>query len=88
VYVFKNDAPGTSNCNGNCATTWPPLQATAAAAPGGGSGVTGSIAVITRSDGVRQLTYKGAPLYRFSGDSAAGDTKGQGIGGVWSAATP
>lgn len=87
LYVFKNDAPGTSNCNGNCATTWPPLAAPSTTLTSG-PGATGALAAITRGDGNRQVTYKGAPLYRYSNDSAPGDTKGQGIGGVWSAATP
>jgi predicted lipoprotein with Yx(FWY)xxD motif len=87
LYVFKNDAAGTSNCNGNCATTWPPLAAPSTALTAG-PGATGALAALTRGDGNRQVSYKGAPLYRYSGDSAPGDTKGQGIGGVWSAATP
>jgi predicted lipoprotein with Yx(FWY)xxD motif len=87
LYVFKSDTAGTSNCTGSCATTWLPLQAPAGALTAG-PGATGALAAITRADGVRQVTYKGAPLYRFSGDSATGDTKGQGIAGLWSAATP
>jgi predicted lipoprotein with Yx(FWY)xxD motif len=50
--------------------------------------VTGELAVITRSDGVKQVTYKGSPLYRYAADTAPGDAKGQGVGGVWFAATP
>jgi predicted lipoprotein with Yx(FWY)xxD motif len=87
LYIFKNDAPGTSNCNGSCATTWLPLQPPSGALSAG-AGATGALAAITRGDGNRQVTYKGIPVYRYSLDTAAGDTKGQGIGGVWSAATP
>ena len=87
LYVFKNDTQGTSNCNGGCATTWLPLQPPTGALIAG-AGATGALAAITRGDGNRQVTYKGAPVYRYSLDSAAGDTKGQGIGGLWSAATP
>jgi predicted lipoprotein with Yx(FWY)xxD motif len=42
--------------------------------------------VITRKDGTRQLTYDGAPLYTFSGDTKAGQMDGQGLnvsGGYW-----
>ena len=30
-----------------------------------------------------QVTLDGHPLYHFSGDAAAGDTNGNGIGGIW-----
>lgn len=86
LYTFKNDASGVSNCTGSCATAWPPLSTMAA--PTGGSGVTGTFALITRSDGSMQVSYNGMPLYYFSGDKAAGDTNGQGVGGVWSVAVP
>jgi predicted lipoprotein with Yx(FWY)xxD motif len=29
------------------------------------------------------VTYGGKPLYHFAGDTAAGDTKGQGLNGLW-----
>jgi len=32
------------------------------------------------------VTHSGQPLYYFSGDQAAGDAKGDGVGGVWSIA--
>jgi predicted lipoprotein with Yx(FWY)xxD motif len=86
LYTFKNDASGVSNCNGGCATAWPPL--TAQAAPTAGTGVMGTFALIKRSDGTMQVTYNGLPLYYFSGDKAAGDTNGQGVGGVWAVAAP
>jgi hypothetical protein len=36
-----------------------------------------------------QVTYKGTPLYTFTGDQQPGDTKGQGIKdvGTWSVIT-
>jgi secreted repeat protein with Y-X4-D motif len=33
------------------------------------------------------VTYDGHPLYLYSGDNEAGQANGQGIGGVWFAAT-
>jgi hypothetical protein len=61
-----------------------------------GSGVTGTLGTITRSDGTMQATYDGHPLYTYAGDSAPGQNKGNGLnvsGGLWyemtaSGATP
>ena len=76
VYTFDSDTPGVSNCNGGCATTWPPLTVASGTTPTGGPGVSGQLGTITRSDGSLQVTYKGLPLYFFHSDSKAGDTKG------------
>jgi hypothetical protein len=43
---------------------------------------------LTRPDGRLQVTYRGLPLYRFSGDTEAGDVNGQGFGGTWHALRP
>ena len=45
LYTFKNDTSGVSKCTGNCATIWPPLSAQVA--PTGGTGVTGTFALIS-----------------------------------------
>jgi predicted lipoprotein with Yx(FWY)xxD motif len=83
LYVFLNDAGGTSACVDACATAWPPLTVTAASDVSGGTGVTGPIATIERADGTLQVTLGGAPLYYFANDAAAGETKGQGLNDVW-----
>ncbi|MEO8229482.1 MAG: hypothetical protein ABI628_06945 [Chloroflexota bacterium] len=89
LYVFKKDTtPGKSSCNGDCATNWPPLIVAAGATPKAGAGVTGALASIKRDDGTDQVTYNGAPLYYFAADAKAGDTSGQGVGGVWFVANP
>jgi hypothetical protein len=44
------------------------------------------LGTITRSDGTKQVTYDGHPLYYFVGDSAAGQANGQGsdnFGAKW-----
>lgn len=90
VYVFANDKANKSTCNGACAAQWPPVTAPSPV-PASGPGVTGALGATTRSDGKRQLTVAGHPVYTFSGDSAAGQTHGQGItlnGGLWTVVTP
>ena len=64
LYVYDVDTakPSKSNCNGACATAWPPLPA------GTGtpqvSGVSASlVGTVTRSDGTKQVTLAGWPLY-------------------------
>jgi predicted lipoprotein with Yx(FWY)xxD motif len=83
VYVFDLDLgkPGTSQCNAVCAAHWPaiPPPATGAlSAPWG---------TIVRSDGTKQLTYAGRPLYGYAGDRnskqlAKGDLENA-QGGIW-----
>ena len=83
LYVSTSDTPDASACTGTCATTWPPLTVTAGATISGPSDATGAFATITRSDGTIQVTYNHMPLYYNSGDSAAGNTTGQGLSGTW-----
>jgi len=53
-----------------------------------GAGLTGALTTFERPDGVTQVAYAGHPLYYFANDPAAGDTNGQGVGGVWFLLTP
>ncbi len=92
LYWFAPDTPTSSKCSGSCATYWPPVAGPATA----GSGVTGTLGTITRSDGTKQATYDGHPLYTYAGDTTPGQAKGNGLnvsGGLWyemtvSGATP
>lgn len=82
LYWFAPDTATKSNCNGSCASFWPPLKGPVTA----GTGVTGTLGTITRSDGSMQATYNGHPLYTYVADTAAGEAKGNGLnlsGGVW-----
>jgi predicted lipoprotein with Yx(FWY)xxD motif len=74
-----------------CLSVWPPLTVSSRKAKlKAGSGVHGSLGILTRSNGALQVTLRGLPLYRYSGDSGKGQANGQGIksfGGTWRAAT-
>jgi predicted lipoprotein with Yx(FWY)xxD motif len=82
LYWFAPDTTTASKCNGACAKFWPPVHGPATA----GTGVTGTLGVITRSDGSKQATWNGHPLYTYAGDTAPGMNKGNGLnlsGGIW-----
>jgi predicted lipoprotein with Yx(FWY)xxD motif len=86
LYYFAKDVPagGTqaanSNCNAGCLAIWPIFNADNVVAQGINATDVGQI---TRTDGSKQTTYKGFPLYYYAGDTAAGDTNGEGVGGIW-----
>jgi predicted lipoprotein with Yx(FWY)xxD motif len=84
LYLFTDDHKGSSSCNGACATEWPPVLVSKG---GKVSGVSG-LGTIKRSNGQLQAALRGHALYRFSGDTAAGQVKGQGVEGDWFVATP
>lgn len=87
VYLFTRDEKNKSNCTGPCLTTWPPLKVSGA--PKAGPGVKAELlSSITREDNTLQATYNGMPLHLFAGDTAPGETKGQGVGGIWFVVSP
>src|SRR5215469_1585939 len=82
LYWFVPDTSTTSKCDASCIKYWPPVPGPASA----GSGVTGTLGVITRSNGAKQATWNGHPLYTYVGDTSPGMAKGNGLnisGGVW-----
>ena len=83
LYFYGEDKPGsgTSACTGACATAWPPLAAPVKAPSG--VRLPGKLGVITRPNGVKQVTLNGYPLYRHTGDKAPGQATGNGIEGSW-----
>jgi len=88
LYWFSKDTSTTSACTGACATAWPPVLGMPQAASG--STLTGKFGTIRRSDGTVQATYDGHPLYTFEGDTAPGQTNGNGViafGAAWSVIT-
>ena len=90
LYVFALDTAdsGKSSCGaGACADNWPAFTVSSLDEVKPAAGVTGKLALLTRDDGTKQVTYKGMPLYYFAGDKAAGDTNGASIP-KWSVAHP
>jgi predicted lipoprotein with Yx(FWY)xxD motif len=88
LYLFTNDSrdPSSSSCSGGCAQKWPP--AVVGQDKVRVSGIdTSLLGTTTRPDGTKQITLNGWPLYRFSGDTKAGDTNGENVGGTWFAVT-
>jgi predicted lipoprotein with Yx(FWY)xxD motif len=80
VYLWVKDTGGTSACTGACAGAWPPVTA-AGTVTAAGSAKASDLGTITRSDGTKQVTYDGHPLYYFEGDSGPGTASGQGSDG-------
>jgi len=77
LYTFLKDTAEASNCNGGCATQWPPVAAT-------GAPPSDAWTVITRMDGSKQWAYRGKPLYRWIKDARPGDITGEGVAnGAW-----
>ncbi|MFC8371119.1 MULTISPECIES: SCO0930 family lipoprotein [unclassified Streptomyces] len=88
LYRFDQDTaePPASNCEDDCAKTWPPVPADDATA---GEGIDKALlGSVDRADGTKQLTVAGWPAYRYVKDVNAGDVKGQGVGGKWYALNP
>jgi predicted lipoprotein with Yx(FWY)xxD motif len=84
LYSLSVEKHGKFICKGPCTSLWHPLLVRAGVKP------TGPVALgtVKRPEGTTQVTYKGRPLYSFSGDSKAGDANGEGFKdvGTWHAA--
>lgn len=87
LYLFTQDPPGESVCEDDCLAAWPPLLVDGE--PVAGDGVDRDLVdTIDRDDGTTQLTYDGAPLYRWASDQQPGDVSGQDVQGVWYVVAP
>jgi predicted lipoprotein with Yx(FWY)xxD motif len=85
LYSLSVERKGKFICtNASCLSFWKPLVVRANTTPAG----VAHLATVRRPDGRRQVTYKGAPLYTFTGDHSRGDAGGEGFKdvGVWHAA--
>ena len=77
LYTFDKDEGGKSACYDQCAENWPPLIAAADAKEEGEYGL------VERTDGTKQWTHEGMPLYLWVQDQNPGDRTGDGVNGVW-----
>ena len=85
LYTFTDATGAAVECTDACASAWPPYTVSApkVKAPKG-------VKSLAISD-TNQLTWKGLPLYTFSGDPEAKTANGNGInsfGGTWAVVKP
>ena len=83
-------ACGSSGNGGSGGGYGAPSSQPATTSPAGGA-AKGLLGVTKRADGRQQVTYAGHPLYAYAGDSAAGQTGGQGLdqfGAEWFVVSP
>jgi predicted lipoprotein with Yx(FWY)xxD motif len=88
--MFEADKGSVSSCTGTCQTAWPPVTSSGSAAANG-LAVSADLGTITRSDGTKQITYKGHPLYYFVKDKNSSDAYGEGVkafGASWYVLAP
>lgn len=85
LYSLSAETHGRFVCTGSCLSVWHPLVVAAGHKPTGSRG----LGTIRRPDGRTQVTFKGKPLYTFSGDHKRGQANGEGFKdvGTWHAAT-
>jgi predicted lipoprotein with Yx(FWY)xxD motif len=87
LYYFTQDALHNIACTTGCIDSWPPLLYSGTGAVSASTSLPGTLTTEKTANG-NQVVYNGHYLYTYSGDAAAGDTNGQGIGGKWYVATP
>lgn len=86
LYSLSAEKNGRFICTSTCLSAWHPLLVPTGVRPAGPV----KLGTIERPEGGTQVTYKGRPLYRFGGDTKAGQANGEGIKdvGTWHAASP
>jgi predicted lipoprotein with Yx(FWY)xxD motif len=86
LYWTTLDSVGKSNVTGSVLANWPVFFVSNIKVPPALN--TTDFGSLTRLDGTVQATYKGWPLYHYTGDLAPGNTNGEGVNGVWFAVSP
>jgi predicted lipoprotein with Yx(FWY)xxD motif len=89
LYLFRADKPNHSTLSRAGFAVWPAFGSSGT--PHATAGVSAAHIATIRSDGRRQVTYYGHPLYYYVGDKGAGEVKGQGLsefGALWYVLSP
>jgi predicted lipoprotein with Yx(FWY)xxD motif len=82
LYLDVSDKPGHPACTGMCLSFWPPLKASGTTTAAG-SAKAADLGTIKIAGGIKQVTYKGHPLYTFKSDTKSGQTSGEGQNGFY-----
>jgi predicted lipoprotein with Yx(FWY)xxD motif len=84
LYSLSVERHGKFICTASCTSIWHPLVVPKGVKPTGPV----KLGTVRRPDGRIQVTFRGRPLYAFSGDSRKGQVNGEGIKdvGTWHAA--
>jgi predicted lipoprotein with Yx(FWY)xxD motif len=94
LYAADQEVGGMVRCIDGCTTIWEPLTVSAGETPSAGDGL-GTLGVVQRPDGDRQVTLEGRLLYTFVEDPSPGTVTGNGFADefqgrlfTWHVATP
>jgi predicted lipoprotein with Yx(FWY)xxD motif len=87
LYYFTADSATQPSCSSSCAQMWHPLLFAGSGIPSSSTPLAGKLSIQMDANG-SQVEYNGHPLYTFSGDTAPGQTNGEGLFGMWFVATP
>ena len=88
LYAFSGDSATAATCEGACAKAWQPLLVEHGEPEPSNGASAARLGTIERTDGSRQVTYAGHPLYSFGADKSPGEANGNGssaFGGTWTA---
>ena len=84
LYHITSDTRTKVTCKASCVAQWPPLLIAAGAKPVAGPGISAAkLGTLKRADGGLQVTYNGMTLYRYAGDSKAGQANGEAVSDKW-----
>ncbi|MDQ6806971.1 MAG: hypothetical protein M3065_18880 [Actinomycetota bacterium] len=88
LYLFKADKRNVSTLSAAGRAVWPPFTAAGKVKVVGGAQ---AAKLGKTTNGLKQVTYNGHPLYYYVGDHAPGNVKGQGLnqfGALWFVLAP